>query len=80
MEQTFALGLKEAAASIGLSHWTLRKYVAQGELRAIRVGRRILIEPTELVRFLKGVGRPTSEGDSKSANLKAEAGPTTRSK
>jgi excisionase family DNA binding protein len=57
LEQTFALGLKEAAASIGLSHWTLRKYVARGEITAIRIGRRILIEPTELVRFLKRAGR-----------------------
>jgi excisionase family DNA binding protein len=47
MEQ-IAVGLKEAAASVGLSTWTLRAWVRQGKVAVIRLGRRVLIEPAEL--------------------------------
>ncbi len=53
MGQTLALGIKEAASAIGLSHWTLRKYIAQKKIVALRIGRRRLIEPSELRRFLE---------------------------
>ena len=52
MEQ-IAIGLKEAAASIGLSHWQLRKYIREGKLRAVRLGRRVLVEPAELQRLIE---------------------------
>ena len=53
MGEILALGLKEAGAAIGLSHWTLRKYIAQKKIVALRIGRRVLIEPSELRRFLE---------------------------
>ena len=52
MEQ-IAIGLKEAAEAIGLSHWQLRKYIREGKLRAVRLGRRVLVEPAELERLVE---------------------------
>ena len=52
MEQ-LALGLRQAAEAVGLSHWTLRAYVRQGRLRALKIGRRVLIEPSELQRLIE---------------------------
>jgi len=52
MEQ-LALGLRQAAEAVGLSHWTLRAYVRQGKIRAVKIGRRILIEPSELQRLIE---------------------------
>ena len=52
MEQ-LALGLRQAAEAVGLSHWTLRAYVRQGKIRAVRIGRRLLIEPSELTRLVE---------------------------
>ncbi|HLM99284.1 MAG TPA: helix-turn-helix domain-containing protein [Bryobacteraceae bacterium] len=59
MEQ-IAVGLKEAAASVGLSHWQLRKYIREGKLRAVRLGRRVLVEPQELERLIEA-GREVVE-------------------
>lgn len=53
MEHRLALGLKEAAEAIGLSHWQLRKYIREGKLRAVRLGRRVLLEPAELQRLIE---------------------------
>ncbi len=44
----------EAAEEIGVHHLTLRKAIARGEIRAVKVGRRVLIPKTELDRFLEG--------------------------
>jgi excisionase family DNA binding protein len=52
-----ALGVDAAAESIGLSPWTIRKYIATGKIIPTRIGRRVLIEPGELERLLAG-GRP----------------------
>lgn len=52
MEQ-LALGLRQAAEAVGLSHWTLRAYVRQGKIRAVKIGRRVLIEPGELQRLVE---------------------------
>ena len=56
----FAMGLKEAAEAVGLSHWTLRKLIAEGKLPAVRVGRRVLLEP-EALRELVERGRGPTE-------------------
>jgi excisionase family DNA binding protein len=52
MEQ-LAMGLRQAAEAVGLSHWTLRAYARQGKIRAVRIGRRLLIEPGELQRLVE---------------------------
>ncbi len=53
MRHQLALGLKEAAEAVGLSHWTLRQYIRQGKISAIRLGRRVLIEPSELEKLIE---------------------------
>ena len=52
MQTTITIGLREAAASLGLSHWALRQWIRQGKLRAVRLGRRVLVEPAELKRLV----------------------------
>ena len=52
MEQ-LAFGLRQAAEALGLSHWTLRAWVRQGKVQAVRLGRRVLIEPSELQRLIE---------------------------
>ena len=53
MPTHLCIGVKEAAAALGLSHWTLRQYIREGKLKAVRIGRRILIEPSELQRLVE---------------------------
>jgi excisionase family DNA binding protein len=52
MEDRLALGLREAATALGMSHWTLRQYVREGKLAVVRIGRRVLVEPAELQRLV----------------------------
>ena len=52
MEQ-IAIGLPEAAASLGLSVWTIRSWIRQGKIAAIRLGRRVMVEPAELRKLVK---------------------------
>ena len=53
MQNQLALGLKEAAAAVGFSHWTPRQHKREGKVQAIRLGRRVLIEPAELQRLVE---------------------------
>jgi excisionase family DNA binding protein len=53
MDHKLALGLKEAAAVVGLSPWTLRHWIKQGRVRSVRLGRRVLVEPQELERLIE---------------------------
>lgn len=40
--------MREAAAAIGLSPWTIRKMIRSGLLPSVKLGRRRLIEPAAL--------------------------------
>jgi excisionase family DNA binding protein len=44
--------VEEAAGLLGISPWTVRSYMRDGKLRAVRLGRRVLVEETELERFV----------------------------
>jgi len=57
-QEALALGVREAAAAVGLSHWTVRRFIAEGKIRPIRIGRRVLIEPAELERFIERSSQP----------------------
>jgi excisionase family DNA binding protein len=48
-----ALSIEDAAESIGLSPWTLRKYISTGRINPTRIGRRVLIETSEIERLLE---------------------------
>jgi excisionase family DNA binding protein len=46
--EEIAIGIRDAAKAVGLSHWTLRAYIRQGKVRAVKIGRRVLVEPQAL--------------------------------
>ncbi len=55
--------LNEAARLLGgISHWTLRKHLAAGRVRAVRIGRRVFLDADELERIrrdgLPSLGQP----------------------
>ena len=53
MEQDRLLwNVKEAGFALGLSPWTIRRYIVEGKLQAIRIGRRVLVEPAECRRLI----------------------------
>lgn len=53
MSNLLTIGVKDAASLLGISHWTLRQYIKQRRLGAVRIGRRLLLEPTELGHFVQ---------------------------
>jgi len=53
--------IEEAAEVLGLSAWTVRRYCQLGKIIPIRIGRRVLIEPTEITRVIEE-GRSKSVG------------------
>jgi excisionase family DNA binding protein len=48
-----AVGLQEAQEMTGISHFTFRRMVRLGKIKAARVGRRVVIPVTELERLVK---------------------------
>jgi excisionase family DNA binding protein len=46
------LDVYSVADTLALSPLTVRRYIARGRLKAIRLGRRVLVEPAELERFV----------------------------
>ena len=51
--QQITIGVKEAAVRLGVSHWAVRQWIKSGKLPAVRLGRRVLIEPGELERLVE---------------------------
>ncbi|NDV63132.1 helix-turn-helix domain-containing protein [Puniceicoccales bacterium CK1056] len=49
----FGLSVKQAALQINLSERTVRKLIEQGELRAVRIGRRVILRPKDLEDFME---------------------------
>ena len=46
------LNIDEAARIIGRAHWTLRRDIRCGKLGCVRIGRRIMIELSEIRRLI----------------------------
>ena len=44
--------VEESAELLGISVWTVRAYIRDGKLRPVRLGRRVLLEESELERFV----------------------------
>ena len=51
--EKLALSVQEAGQAINLSPWTIRKYIKEGKITPTRIGRRVLIEPSELKRLIE---------------------------
>jgi len=47
------MSVKDAATFLALSVFTIRAYVASGKLNPVRIGRRVLIEQSEIRRFIE---------------------------
>ncbi len=47
------LTIPKTAELLGISPWTVRAYIRDGKLKAVHIGRRVLIEPAELRRFVE---------------------------
>jgi excisionase family DNA binding protein len=54
--------IDEAAGLLRISKWTVRAYIKAGKLRPVRLGRRVLVEETELERFV-AEGRDRKKGE-----------------
>jgi excisionase family DNA binding protein len=52
MDTAISVTVREAAARSGLSERTIRNAIANGALKAIRVGRRVLVNVETLKAFL----------------------------
>jgi excisionase family DNA binding protein len=50
MQHLMSVG--EAAGCLRISSWTVRAWIADGKLRPVRLGRRVLLEEAELERFI----------------------------
>jgi len=46
------LDIGRAAKALSISPWTVRSYIRSGRLRAVRLGRRVLLEAQELRRLV----------------------------
>jgi len=46
------LNCQQAAELLGISPWTVRKWLSTNKLRSVRLGRRVLIEPGEIRRII----------------------------
>ena len=51
------LDIRGAAKLLSISPWTVRNYIAQGKLNPVRIGRRVLLEESELQRFVASAKR-----------------------
>jgi excisionase family DNA binding protein len=52
------LDIKQAAHALSMSPWTIRRYITVGKLKAVRIGRRVLVEPKELQRLVETGRKP----------------------
>jgi len=46
------LSIEQAADLLGVSPWTIRKWVSTNRIRIVRLGRRVLLEQHELRRII----------------------------
>jgi excisionase family DNA binding protein len=51
--QKLLWSVKEAGTALGLSPWTIRRYITDGKLKTVRLGRRVLVEPSECLRLVE---------------------------
>jgi excisionase family DNA binding protein len=58
MDRKLALNAREAAHALSISPRTVRRYTADGKLKPVRIGRRVLLEPAELQRLVEAGRKP----------------------
>ncbi len=50
MQQLYSI--KASAVILAISPWTVRAFIRKGSLKPVRIGRRVLLEESELERFV----------------------------
>ena len=69
---TELLSLSDAARRLSASIWTLRAHQKRGNLRVVRIGRRVMLSCAELLRVAKDGLPALPSGDQKQSERKAE--------
>jgi excisionase family DNA binding protein len=59
--QELVMDIKQAAHALSISPWTIRRCIAEGKLRPVRIGRRVLLERSELERLVEAGRKPSPE-------------------
>lgn len=57
------LSLQEASLLTGLGQWSLRHFIRKGDLRAAKIGNRVLIEKRDLADFIERKKRGVVRGE-----------------
>lgn len=52
-EQARLYSLQDAATYLGISYWTVRDLINRQEMPAVRIGRRVMVDVTDLNRFIE---------------------------
>jgi excisionase family DNA binding protein len=57
--------IDRAAQLLGISSWTVRKFLRVGKIKSVHIGRRVLIEQSELRRIVEQgkESRESANGD-----------------
>ena len=56
------INVKEAAGLLGVSPFTVRAWLREGRLAHIRLGRRVVLDPADLARFVDAGRVPARDG------------------
>ena len=56
INNTKAYTATEAAQLLGVSYVTVRKYIKEGRIQAVKAGNRYLVTERNLILFLNGIG------------------------
>jgi len=51
MSEPRAFGIKEAARLLSVSTWSIRRWIRQGKIRSVRLGKRVLVPASEVDRL-----------------------------
>ena len=53
MHEPLTVGVREAALTLGVSHWSIRRWIRVGRLPAVKLGRRTVLEVAALRQFVQ---------------------------
>lgn len=53
--------VKDTANALGVSHWTVRLHIRCGKLRSVRIGRRVMVDPDDVLRLIEAGRSPETE-------------------
>jgi excisionase family DNA binding protein len=69
--------VKDAARQLGISIWTLRKKAYEGHIASVKIGAKLLIPESEMIRVVHEGMRPRRSAVAKSHDARASGASTT---